>query len=94
MFLPLDGPATYGNIPVGTTAVELKVGALPLSERAVVTIQPLTEAVYFGYDSSVTITTGTKVFKGQVYSLEAGTDLPVFLISENPGNDVRITEVG
>lgn len=94
MLLPLDGPGVYGAITVGTTAVEAKVGANKLDQRAMVTIQPLSEAVYFGYDSSVTISTGTKIFKGQIYPIEAGDKLSVFLISENAGNNIRITEVG
>lgn len=94
MLLPLDGPGSYTNITVGTTAVEVKVGASRLDQRAMITIQPLTEPVYFGYDSSVTIATGTKIFAGQVFPLEAGDKLEVYIISENPGNDVRITEVG
>ena len=94
MLLPLDGPGVYGNITVGTSATEAKVGASKLSERSMITIQPLSEAVYFGYDSSVTIATGTKIYKGQIYPMEAGDKLTIYLISENAGNDIRITEVG
>jgi hypothetical protein len=91
--LPLDGPATYANLSVSTTAVEVKASTSVLSERKIVTIQPLDGEVYFGYDSSVTSSNGTKIFKGQVYPLEAGELLNVFIVADSGTVDVRITEV-
>lgn len=90
---PLDGPAVYKNISVTTSAQEVKVGASALSERKVVTIQPLDGVVYFGYDASVTSTTGTKVYKGQTYPLEASESLPVWIVADSGSVDTRITEV-
>ena len=95
MFIPLDGPGVQGALTVTDTAQELKVGASPLDQRAVVTIQPLDGDVYFGYDNSVTSLTGTKVYKGQYFPLEAGDSLSVYLVAETGDSiDVRITEVG
>lgn len=94
MFLPLDGPGVSGSLNVTTSAVELKVNASALEDRKVVTIQPLDGDVYFGYDSSVTSSTGTKVFKGQYFPLEAGDQLTVYLVADSGTVDVRITEVG
>lgn len=92
--LPLDGPAVYGNKTITDTASEVKVGSNVLEERSIVTIQPLDGVVYFGYDSSVTTSSGTKIFKGQTYTLEAGESLPVWVIAETGESiDVRITEV-
>ena len=62
----LDGPGVEGVISVGTTAVEVKVGGSPLDDRKVVTIQPEGNSVYWGYTSSVTTSTGTRVFKDQM----------------------------
>lgn len=92
--LPLDGPGVYGDITVTDTASEVKVGASVLIERKVVTIQPVDGVVYFGYDNSVTTSNGTKIFKGQIYPIEAGEQLPVWVIAETGESiDVRITEV-
>jgi hypothetical protein len=93
MFIPLNGPASYGNISVSTTAVEVKVGASVLEERTVITIQPIDGDIYYGYDNSVTSTNGTKIFKGQVYAMEATDQLPVWIVAETGTIDVRITEV-
>jgi len=93
MLLQLDGPAVYGALNVTTTAQEVKVGTSPIVERKVVTIQPLDGDLYFGYDSSVTTSNGTKIFQGQVYALEASDLLTIFVIAEAGTIDVRITEV-
>lgn len=91
--LPLDGPAVYGSLPVSTTAVEIKVGASVLTERTVVTIQPLDGDIYYGYNSSVTTTTGTKIFQGQFFPFEAEDSLSVWVIAASGTIDCRITEV-
>lgn len=93
MFIPLNGPALHGALSVSTTAVEVKVGASALSERTVITIQPIDGDVYFGYSDSVTSLTGTKIFQGQVYPLEAAQSLPVWVVAASGTIDVRITEV-
>ena len=92
-FIPLDGPGVYGSISVSTTAIEVKVGGSVQTERQIITIQPLDGDIYFGYDSSVTTSTGTKIFRGQQYPLEARETLSVFVIAESGTVDTRITEV-
>ena len=93
MLRPLDGPGVYGNISVTTTPIEVKVGSTALDERSVITIQPIDGNVYYGYDNSVSSTTGTLIFEGQFFPLEASDQLPVWLVSETGTVDVRITEV-
>lgn len=93
MLQALDGPAVYGVLNVTTTAVEVKVGASVHTDRKVITIQPIDGEVYFGYDSSVTSSTGTKIFRGQVYPLEVGELLPVWIVSASGTVNTRITEV-
>ena len=93
-FLPLNGPATHGSINVTTTAIEVKVGASPFEERKVITIQPLDGVVYYGYDNTVTSSTGTKLFKSIVFPLEASPSLSVWIIAGTGTVDVRITEAG
>ena len=93
MYLPLDGPSLYGAKSVTDTPVEIKVGSQPLDGRITVTMQPLDGVVYFGFDNSVTPTTGTKVFKGQYFSLEAGQSESVWIVAESGQTvDVRVSE--
>lgn len=94
MYIPLNGPADQGALSVTTTPVEVKLGASALSERTMITIQPLDGDVYFGYTSgTLTALTGTKIFKGQYFPLEATDKLPVYLVAATGTVDVRITEV-
>lgn len=93
MLLPLDGPAVYGNISVTTSATELKVGASALAERKVISIQPSDGVVWYGYDSSVTTSNGTKIFKDQQVRIEASETLSVYLITDTGTVDVRIAEI-
>lgn len=93
MYLPIDGPNTYTNINVGTTAVELKVGASALEERKVVIIQPLGNRIYFGYNNSVTTANGIEVSKRQVVILEAGPEVAIWAIANTGTIDVRIQEL-
>lgn len=90
---PIDGPAVYGALSVtSASAVEVKVGGSPLDERKVITIQPTNGHVYFGYSNSVTTSTGTKIFKNQIYPIEASEKLAVYIIAETGTVNVRITE--
>jgi len=93
-FIPLNGPAVYSNLNVSTTAVELKVGASSMEDRSIVTVQPINGDIYFGYDSSVTTLTGTKIFSGQFFPFEAKESLKIWVIAESGTVDCRITEVG
>lgn len=93
-FIPLNGPGVNGALSVTSTASEVKVGSSRLEDRSIVTIQPLTADVWYGYDNGVTSSTGTKIFKGQVFPLEATSSLPVYVVAESGTVDVRITEVG
>jgi hypothetical protein len=92
MYQTCDGPGVQGNIVVSTTPVLLKVGSTALEDRDVVSIQPIDGIVYFGYDNTVTASTGTKVFKNQFISLEAADKLTVYLVTASGSVNVRITE--
>lgn len=95
MFLPIDGPALNGAISVTNTPSLVKVGSSNLEERAIITIQPTDGHIYFGYSNSVTSSTGTKIFKNQMISIEAGQELDVWVVADTGQTvDVRITEAG
>ena len=89
----LDGAATYANIVVGTTAVELKVGGSALANRKMITIQVRDNQVFWGYDNSVTTGTGTRAFRNQTITLPVGPNRSVWLIGDAAGRNVRIGEL-
>lgn len=88
-----NNAGVYGTLSVGTTAVEVKVGGSALSQRKNVTIQPKDNGIYWGYDSSVTTSTGMELFKDQVLSLPVGPDISVYLIGDGAGKSARIGEL-
>jgi len=92
-YQPVDGPNVYGTISVGTTPVELKIGASALSERKVIVIQSLGSRIYLGYDNSVTVSNGMEMSKRQVLFLEVGEHVQVFAVASSGTIDVRIQEL-
>lgn len=93
MYQPIDGPVTYSNINVSTTAVELKVGASPADDRKVMIIQALGNRVYIGFDSSVTTSNGIELSKRQTLFLEVSDQVNVWAIANSGTIDVRIVEL-
>lgn len=90
---PLKGDGVQGNITVGTTAVEAKVGASALTNRGNLSVQPKDNSVYYGYTNAVTTSTGTRIFKNQTVWFDVSDSTTVYLIADGAGKDVRITEV-
>lgn len=88
----INGPAVYGAQSVTTTAAELKVGASALERRKAVSVQPVDGDVYFGFDGTVTSSTGTKIFKGEKFFLECADSLPLYLVADSGTVDTRIAE--
>lgn len=93
MYQSIDGPNLYANLAVTTTPVEVKVGASALEDRLAVLIQPQDGFIYMGYNSSVSSATGIKIFKGQLFALEAGSRVTVYIVSGSGTVNVRIQEV-
>jgi hypothetical protein len=84
---------TQSALTVGTTAVELKVGASPLANRKVATFFNNSNAIiYYGYTSAVTTTTGTPIQKNQLLGWAVGPSTSIYLIAGSAANDGRITE--
>lgn len=84
--------AVYSEITVGTTAVELKVGASALANRKVAHVTPKDKDIYWGYDNLVTPVTGTKIFKGATVEFNYGPNISIWLIAESTGNKANIGE--
>ena len=94
MYQPIDGPSFYGALSVGTSPVLLKVGASVYTERSVVSFQPTNGIIYYGFDASVTSSTGTKVYQDQIIWLEAAAANDIYLVAASGTINVRITEMG
>ena len=83
-----------GQLTVGTTAVEVKVGGSPLEGRQVITVYAEDKNIYWGYNNTVTTSTGTPLEKKQLLTITAGESISVWLIASSAGKSVRITEAG
>lgn len=87
-----DGPGVTGAITVTTSASEVKVGGSALTERKYIIIQPIDGDIYWSYDSGVTTSTGHYIPEGTLVYVQAGEQLPVYVIAA-ANTDVRISEV-
>lgn len=83
----------YGELTVGTSAVEFKVQATALSTRQMITMQAKDNKIYWGYDASVTTTTGTELFKGQFIALPIGAGISIYLIANVANRKIAIGEL-
>lgn len=83
----------HGVLTVGTSAVEAKVGGSVLSDRVNLTAYNDSNIIiYWGYDNTVTTSTGTPIHKKQMISWEVGPNTSVYLIAGSASNNTRITE--
>lgn len=85
----------YGSLTVGTSAIEVKVGSNRLAFRKSVTfLNNSNRVIYWGYNNSVTTSTGTPIEKGQMVTWSIGEDLAIWVIGEAANLNSRITESG
>ena len=88
-----SGASVEGALNVGTTAIEIKVGATRLEDREALTLfNNSANTMYWGYTSSVTTSTGTPIFKNQLNTWSVGDSQPIYVISSKANQDARITE--
>lgn len=80
----------YTVLTIGTTPVELKVGATALSGRIGLLIRSLSNTIYLGFDNSVTSATGFPLLKNEVSSLSANN--AVWAVASGPSRQVAIME--
>lgn len=91
MYLQLDGPSIQDVITVGTSEVEIKVGASPLTERKVITIQPNAD-IKLLFVSGLPATKGLLIQAGQIATLEATDKQSIYLIMESGSTTVVVIE--
>lgn len=89
----LNNGGVNSNLSVGTTAVELKVGASRLAARKFIILQPRDNGIFYGFSSGVTAANGIEVFKSQILMLPVGENTEVWLIGDTAGKNIRIAEV-
>lgn len=84
----------YGQLTVGTTAVEAKVGVSRLSNRKLLTVDNTSNVIiYWGYDSSVTATNyAGRIFKDQQAQWGISDAAAIWFIAGSAGNIVRVSE--
>ena len=98
MFQPLDGPSAQTKLSVGTiTAVEVKVGAAALSERAVITMQPDGNMKVYFSDGTVpsaatVLANGLDHYKNLKETYEVGENQKVYILSSSGTINVVIVE--
>lgn len=82
-------------LTVGTSPVEVRVGATPLAGRKSVTLfNNSINTIYWGWTNSVTVSNGTPIFPQQTIAWAASDQRSVFVIAALAGNNTRITEAG
>ena len=99
MFEALDGPSAQLKVSLDTVTVkEVKVGALALDDRKVITLQPTGKIkVYFGSGgaaplAAVVAANGLDHFKDAKETYEAGDKQKVYILSAVGTVDVIIVE--
>ena len=89
MLLPLDGPAVQSKQTIPASETLVKVGASVLTERKVITVQPLTGNVYLTFETGKD---GFLLLKRGIYSFEASETQVVYIKAVAGTEDVIIAE--
>lgn len=89
----LNNGGVQASITVGTSAVEGKVGASVLANRKYVIFQAKDKGIFYGFDNTVTTSTGIEIFKDQLLMIPVGEGTEIWFIATDTGNDLRFQEV-
>lgn len=87
----LNTSGQYRAQSVTTSAAEALGGGTILANRKFLSITPTNGQVYWGFNSSVTSTNGTPIFKNQTFTLSVTDNVHVFVIATTTV-DCRIAE--
>lgn len=83
----------FSALTVGTTAVEVRVGANRLAGRKTVTFHNNSNRrMFWGYSSSVTITSGSPIDRDEFLVWAVDDQTAIWIISDQAGLNARITE--
>ncbi len=90
----LDGGGEQATLTIGTTAVLGAVnGTSNRTDRKHVIFQAHDKDIYFGFDNTVTTSTGIKIFKDQIVMIPLGENTDIYFIATGAGKELRLTEV-
>lgn len=85
--------AVFGRISVGTSAVELRIGASPLANRRNIFFTVLdAQDCYFGPGSGVTTANGLPAFRNQNFSIDADATSRYYVICSTISHNVALQE--
>lgn len=87
----ITSAGAYGAKTVSTSAVLMNVSGTNFTGRQTLTIQPDDGEVYWGFDSSVTTSNGTKIARGTLAVFSIQDDVDIYCISSTTV-DTRVTE--
>ena len=94
----ISGPGLQAGLTATTAnvAVQLMVGASPLSNRKSVTCQPISADFYWGYTNAVTTSSGTLIrkesFTAWACDPTATTPIQIWIVSATASATYRVTE--
>ena len=90
----LNKSGDESELTVGLTAIEGKAGATRLLGRQYIIFMALDSGLYYGFNASVSTSTGIPIYKSQLLMIPIGPDLPIYFIASAAGKKVRFQEVG
>jgi len=93
----LKSGGVYGAVTMtlANTAYEAKFGGTRLAGRKAIHVAIMTNGVYWGLDSSVTVANGTPTAMGQalVFTADPSSSFTIFLVCATPAATFRIVEI-
>lgn len=94
----LNSGGVQAAISIVSTDAPVKVcvsGGANLPDRQLVTVTPTNGDIFFGYEDTVTVATGTPICEGQTLAISAGDCVDLYIVTASTvAIDVRITEAG
>lgn len=90
----VDTAGIYGTIVVGTSPIQVKVGASNQTSRKLVTLDNTSNTtIYWAYNNSVSTTAfAGRIFKDQQASWAVGANVSIWVIAGSAGNSIHISE--
>ena len=90
--LRINETGIYGAKSFTTSAALAAVGGSNLANRTLLVVTPTNGIVYWGFDSSVTSSSGTPINRGDQAIFSIGPAVSVFLIASAGTVNVRLAE--
>lgn len=88
---------TNGTLTIGTTAVEIKIGASPLEKRhMVMVINDSNKDIFIGFDSgTLTTSNGIPIWKNteRTFRFDPHESVAIYGISSSSGTIIKVVEV-